>query len=340
MPYHSNWKIIIQFPSEEHIMFNKLYPVIFILLLCTPLFSVNKSESNQHWRQIQSIPFFIFFQGENTNNAEKVLKTLSDSHLRLANEIGVTLSDTTSVYICPDEKTFTQFVGDNFPDWSVGVAAPSKNLIVIKSPNLLPNHADNSLIAVHELSHILLYKAVNQNHVPRWFNEGLAVYYSGEKAFASSSLISKALITKSIIDLKDIDKVLSFLNNKAQLAYQESYLAILYLFEQFGKDQVKQIIFLMGEGKSLDQAFKETIGMDVFDFEYEWFQHIQKKYRWHFLIDFDSYLWVLILLLFLIGFVLIRRRNKRTIQKWENDDSDWHDEWTVTQSPWDANETD
>ena len=156
--------------------------------------------------------------------------------------IGASAYDLVSVYITPTEDIYQQFVGKNFPDWSEGIASPSKNLVVLKSPDIMSEHADIGKIAIHELVHILLNKAVHGNPIPRWFNEGLAVYYSGEKAFASGSLISKALITKSIIDLTEIDDVLVFYQGKAQLAYQESYLAVLYLFEQFGKDKVKEII--------------------------------------------------------------------------------------------------
>ena len=71
------------------------------------------------------------------------------------------------------------------------------------------------------------------NPIPRWFDEGLAVYYSGERGLASSSLISKALLSNSIIPLEEIDEVLTFHKEKAQLAYQESFTAITFLIEEF-----------------------------------------------------------------------------------------------------------
>jgi len=323
-----------------YVMYKKINTVIFLLLFCAPLFSANYSKLNQNWRQLSRPPFVIYFQGKNQKNAEQVMNTVLSSCSKLSGELGAKLDDSTTVFICPSEEIFSQFVGKNFPDWSAGVAAPYKNVIILKSPNLLPDHADNTKIVIHELTHIILHKAVNQHPIPRWFDEGMAVYYSGEKAFASGSLISKALITKSIIDLKDIDEVLNFYRDKAQLAYQESYLAVLYLFEQFGKEKVKQIISFMGKGKSLDQAFLETIGMDVVDFEYEWHQHIKKKYRWRFLMDFDSYLWILILALFIFVFIMIRRRNKLTIQQWDQEDNTWQGRDDFSSSPWDTDDSD
>jgi len=321
---------------------NKLkLPKVFwgILFFLFFFFSNQLHSYNSEWHQLSSPPFIIYYQETNQRNlshANYVLNSLISSFPQLTMNIGASAYDLVSVYITPTEDIYQQFVGKNFPDWSEGIASPSKNLVVLKSPDIMSEHADIGKIAIHELVHILLNKAVHGNPIPRWFNEGLAVYYSGEKAFASGSLISKALITKSIIDLTEIDDVLVFYQGKAQLAYQESYLAVLYLFEQFGKDKVKEIISELGKGVPIDQALLNIIEMDMLDFEYEWNQHIKKKYRYRFLVDFDTYLWILILALFLLGFVLMRLRNRQTIKRWENEDNDW----TVSRSPWDPDETD
>ena len=301
--------------------------IFSILLFLSIFFSKQLYSFNSNWQQLSNPPFKIYYQGTNRKNASdvnQVLNSLLASLPRLKEDIGANTNNPIIVYIAPTEDIYRQFVGENFPDWSEGVASPSKNLVILKSPNIMPDHAEIGKIAIHELTHILLNKAVHGNPIPRWFNEGLAVYYSGEKAFASGSLISKALITKSIIDLNDIDDVLVFNRDKAQLAYQESYLAVVYLFEQFGKDKVKEIISELGKGHTIDQALLNVIEMDLCDFENEWNQYIKKKYRWRFLVDFDNYLWIMMLALFLLGFLLMRLRNRRTIKRWEEEDNDWH----------------
>lgn len=324
--------------GSEMKFYNKI--ILLFLLFNNSAFSLTSAAIDHNWQKIAHHPFVIYYGENDSKKHQLVLKTLHKSYQKLSQEIGGELQDSIAVFICPSEKVYRQFVGENFPNWSEGVASPSNNVIILKSPNLLPDHAVISKIAIHELTHIILHKAVNGHPIPRWFNEGMAVYYSGEKSFASGSLISKALITKSIIDLKDINEVLNFHSDKAQLAYQESYLAILYLFEQFGKEKVKQIISLMGKGKNLDLAFLEAIGMDTVDFEYDWYHYIKKQYRWRFLIDFDTYLWIFILALFLVGFMIIRRRNRLTIQRWENDENSWSGDNTFTSSQWNTDDTD
>ena len=120
--------------------------------------------------------------------------------------------------------------------------------------------------------------------------------------------------------MSDIDDVLNYHRDKAQLAYQESYLAVDFLINEYGTESVTKILAKVASGINLNQAFLDVIHLDLWDFEDQWFKHIQHKYRWHFLVEFDSYLWVLILALFTIGFILMRRRNRQTLQRWEEED--------------------
>jgi hypothetical protein len=177
-------------------------------------------------------------------------------------------------------------------------------------------------IAIHELTHILLNQAVRGQPIPRWLNEGIAVYFSREKAFASNSLVSKALLTNSIIPLHEIDNVLSFHAEKAQLAYQESYLAVRFLFEHFGDEKVKSILQQLSNGSGIQNAMYYSIGLSFNQFEQLWLEKISKSHRWQFLMDFDNYLWIFVLLIFLIGVFVVRKRNQAKIKQWEEDDFD------------------
>ncbi len=294
--------------------------VISILIIISFFLSSISLATDSQWQKITRSIFVVYFQVNDLQNSEKILNSLQSSYLRLSQEIGVELVDSVVVFITPSKEVFQKMVGENIPQWSDGIAAPIHNTIILKSPRWIPSETDNKAIATHELTHIILARAVKGNPIPRWFNEGLAVYYSGEKGYASSTLVSKALLTDSIIPLNDIDEVLQFHVDKAQLAYQESYLAIDYLMNQYGSDSVKKIIQKLGDGLNLNQALLRVIDLDLWEFEDEWLDYIKRKYRWHFMIEFDNYLWVLILALFIIGFIIMRRRNKKTIQRWQMED--------------------
>ena len=292
------------------------------LFIYLPFNSFSYPLQKQDWHVKTEPPFSVYFQEEGNSSANFILKTLLKAHQKLSSEFQIQLNDSITVFLAPSQKIFQQVVGQSIPKWSNGVASPYTNVIVLKAPSWMPPETDNRAIVVHELTHLFVNKATKGQPIPRWLNEGLAVYYSGEKAFASGSLISKALITKSLIELSDIDDVLEFHRGKAQLAYQQSYLAVVFLIDQYEMPVVKEILFQISQGKNSNEAFLEVIGIDLWDFEDEWIEYVQKKYRWNFLIDFDTYFWIFLVLLFILIFLFIKRRNRKTVQRWEYEESE------------------
>ena len=322
MLWRNQFENIFELLNKEN-YYNSLMIIRRTLHICivfSLFFSPFSHASDDQWHRLSDTNFIIYYQFNDSQNSEKIFKILKTSYYKLSQEIGVEVTDTIAVIIAPSKNDYQQMLGKNIPKWSDGVASPSKNSIVLKSASWTPPETDHSAIAVHELIHILLDRAVKGNPIPRWFDEGIAVYYSGEKRYASSSRISKALLTKSLIELKDIDNVLNFQADKAQLAYQESYLAVDYLFKQYGKDAVKKIIQHLGNGRDLNQAFLAVIDLDLWEFEGEWLDNIKQKYRWYFLVELDDYLWVIMLVLLVAGFFMMRIRNRRTIQRWQDED--------------------
>jgi len=299
---------------------------IFFLLAMVTLFPTTGSAqiNSFHWEKIDHSPFIIHYLEGDHYSAGLVKNRLDFAYPRLQDEFQYQLTQPVYLYLCNSFDSYRQVVGKNVPLWSAGLAYPNRNLIILKTVASENNYLNT---AVHELTHIITHKMTKGNKLPRWLDEGLAVYFSNEKEFASSSLISKALISNSIIPLSDIDHVLSFNPAQAQLAYQESYVAVIYLHKKYGKNSVRAILNRIGQGDSIDKAFIHSIGMDSWDFELLWYNYIQKKYKWHFLVDFEFYLWIFILLLFIFGFILIRYRNKKKIREWEEEDYLYDDYW-------------
>ena len=295
-------------------IFSKISPaVLSFTLLITPCFS-----QSFDWEKISSDKFSVFYLDNDYNNAKNILNTLTEAYPLLRKAIGSELAFSINIFLSNSENVYKNIVGKNFPDWSSGAALPAHRVMVLKSHEV---NQDIHKIAIHELTHLLIDQATHSKPIPRWLNEGLAVYFSGEKNFASTSLISKALMTQSIIDLSDIDYVLTFHKSKAQLAYQESYLAVKYLIETYGLESVRNIIKQIALTNDYDAAFTSAIGMDMYNFEYEWFQYVQDNYRWHFLADFEIYLWMSMPLLFIVIFIIIRIRNRKTLKRWESEDA-------------------
>jgi len=270
------------------------------------------------WERISSPKFKIYYHPRDAKNAHKVLEALERAYPSLTSVIGYDLRGPVDIYLCGSQREFDRLTGWGLPRWSEGVARPKLGLIFLKSPRFSRAHLQKA--AVHELCHVLLGRATKGHYIPRWFDEGLAVYLSGQAGFGSGLLIARALRGNSIIWLSAIDSVLTFEEDKARLAYLESASTISYILEKFGQETLVSIIHELKKGKDMNQALKDVLGLDLYDFEVDWYFYLKDKYKWNFLIDIDFYFWIILPLLVVFAIIAIRVRNRRILKKWEEEE--------------------
>jgi len=198
------------------------------------------------------------------------------------------------------------------------VAITSQNRVVLKSPKYSGTQVDLAKAAVHEFVHILLAKDVGR--VPLWLNEGLAVMLSGEGYFEDMSL-SKAAIAGKFIPFSQLEEVLKFDQQKAQLAYQQSLAGVQYLVGEFGWQRVSRLLLGIKAGTPYDRAFFEATGLWPDEFENEWLKNKGGMYKFYFLRDFSNVLWYTIVpILFLSAVVIAYFRHRRIKRRWKEEE--------------------
>jgi hypothetical protein len=274
----------------------------------------------QDWLTLDSERVKIYYTAANRSLAAALPAMFENEYADLSAKLGLQLDIPVQVLLAPTPEKFNELTGHLIPDWGEGVADAARGLIILKT--LSPSSRDRLRKLVrHELTHILIGRGVAQPEtLPRWFHEGLAIYFSYDEEFAGGAAISKALISNSVVPLNEIEDVLKFQTEKARLAYEESFSAVLYLEEEFGFAGIAAILAELKAGKAFDDAFEEYTGLSAAEFELNWLRFVEQKYRWRFLLDFETYLWILILLLFVLVFFGIKWRNRRTLKRWEDEE--------------------
>ena len=275
---------------------------------------------NDSWRHLSNEYFEIRFTSGDSIYAVNARAILHSAYDEIATDLKVTTNIDISVIICPSRQVFKQLTMGRLPKWVEGVANVRSHSMIIKSPNWDKSMSDFSGTLVHELTHLLFHHAVGYRRIPRWIDEGLAIFYSREEQWASATQISKALLTNSIIPLDQIDEVLTFHREKAKLAYQESYTAVQYLLATYDIDAIQIIIKGIRQGWSWDRTFQQATGSTLLEFEKEWRKYIEKEYRWYWLVEIDTFIWFIVVALFIIGFIVVRMKNRRTLEKWEEEE--------------------
>jgi len=114
-------------------------------------------------------------------------------------------------------------IGAPPPDYATGVAYSHRGLILLTmSAPQTWEPPDLEVVLVHELSHVALYRAVLGNHVPRWFNEGVAIQQSEVRLLPRMESLLRAAAQRSMLRLSELDKHFPNRPHEVNIAYAQS----------------------------------------------------------------------------------------------------------------------
>jgi len=283
-------------------------PICVLAFLLLSLLSLSRAASASPRFEIHA---------HDQNIASQVETILESSYRRISEFLEDSLSSAVTVHVTDSEEEFVALVGRTFPEWGVACAIPRRNMIILKSPTRFKYYRPFSQVVTHELAHIFLGELSGEGRVPRWLDEGFAMYHSQEWRIGQDLAVARAVLTGSILPLSQIESVNAFKESKAQLAYTESFLAVSYLYGEFGEGTVKELVEHLSRGISIDLAFMRTIGSNYLAFQMEFEKYVQTKYNWVSFLGDTFLLWIGLAFLIVLLYLIKRRRSARTVKKWE-----------------------
>lgn len=239
---------------------------------------------------------------------------------RLTQMLGPFDIDSLKVYITTSPKHFDSLTGESMPDWGAGAAIPYMHRIVIKSPLIIPGDKSLGELLAHEYTHIVLDGIVGHRSLPRWMNEGLAMYVSAEWGWADNLSIGTAVTLGTVIPLADIERLNTFDQDKAGLAYSESYLAVKHFLEVYGESSLRIFLQNIREGNSFEKAFMQAIGASQEAFEIEFRRYLSGRYNLIAVIFDSNIIWFLLGLVVIVGYILKRMGRHKRIKEMDHYD--------------------
>ncbi len=208
------------------------------------------------------------------------------------------------------------------PSWAGGVAYPSKNTIIVKDPLYFGRGVPVEILSAHELTHLLLHKAKGENYLPRWLEEGICIYLSGESRVGSKANLGRAAAADRLMGLPRVDRVLAFSSQQADLAYSESESATRYFIDRFEWRAMRDLLKYVKTGKEFEEAFYLATGLGYEDFQIEWMDYARDRYRWVFLLEIESLIWMAIVVLFIAAMIAVFIRRRIQMRKWQDEEDE------------------
>jgi hypothetical protein len=299
----------------------KLFWIVVALIPTLTPFASVASEG----RTIATSHFVFYFHEKEQGLAGSLAAQAERMRGEIVEDLGLDFNEVTTVYLAHSLRDYVEIQPRGWvPTWSAAVAYPSLNLIIMKSPGVIKgSHIDLAKVFKHELTHIAVGMAFRgREEVPRWLDEGLAMYESREWSFSRVSTMTKAVLTDSLIPLSEITSSFPVEAARAELAYSQSFYLISFLVSKFGREDFHRFIREYTRGGDLRKVLLKVYGIGWDDFEEEWKGYLRLRFSWIPILTSTTTLWFLITLVFILGYARKKRAQRMLYEQWEQEDDD------------------
>jgi hypothetical protein len=294
----------------------------FLILVFTLFIgSVSAQSGNDEWLRFDQEPVVVRYHKKDVKNAATVMKVIQEELPRIAGDLRLDTVKGFTVIIASSEQEFHSITGGEIPEWGIGAADPLQGVLFIKSPRFSHRQADLKKVVIHELSHVLLGMVLGDGVSDRWFDEGFALYESGELGLERTVNLARSLFTGEFLNLDQIEYVMSFRHERASLAYQESRSAVDYFIKLYGKDAFADIAWMLNDGKKMEEAFYQALGVDLGDFENQWIQTLRRRYFLYPFLQFPYILSGAFLALFIAAIIVTKVRTYKKKALWDQEEN-------------------
>jgi hypothetical protein len=201
--------------------------------------------------------------------ARELMDTCEEGLARLTQDIGTYPEKPIKIYVYESTNhlkgamVFSQ-------EWTGGVAFTDFGIIAISIP---PSQLDwGKRALVHELTHLVVHQATFSPYgqLPLWLDEGLATGSEGELDSDLRSSLNTAILEGTLISVRSLCSPFSAYTDKARLSYAESYSLVEYLLDNYGQDKMLDLLTILKQGSTYDEALTEVYGFDINGLDAAW----------------------------------------------------------------------
>ena len=119
----------------------------------------------------------------------------------------------------------------------------------------------------HEYGHVLVNQ-LSRGRAPVWLNEGVAIWCEEERDGDREDWAYRTLAGQVLFPLRELEGSFTRLPpERVHVAYAQSYLAVRALVDRSGGRSMRELLAALGEGKSLDEAFRDVYSRNLAGFE-------------------------------------------------------------------------
>lgn len=220
------------------------------------------------------------------------------------------------IHLVNDHAGMVRHIGPKTPEWAVAVVRDDD--VMAFRLDRVGRSRENSieLVLRHEVVHQVL-NHLGRGKLPRWFEEGLCVYFAGVPFIRSDYSVERLAAGGGLPALEEAER--GFHSDKATAArsYKVAHSAVSYFVDRFTRGQLRGLLQRVGRGEAFSVAFVAATQVPLAVFESEWRAAVTPSMPFFLFVMLEN-LEVTLLsfaaLLVVAGYIRVRLRREKAMQ--------------------------
>jgi len=252
------------------------------------------------------------------NFAQKIIREFASDIEKFQRKIGLYPDIPVKIYIAEDQKDYLSIINKNMKimEFSQGFYSSKTNTIYIRNPQKIRGFIKIRKLVLHEYIHLFInYYWKNP---PLWFHEGMAVYFSDDLSYDRELNFIKNYILGNSLCLEEMK--FRYPKNRIEWEsfYAKSALAVKYLFAK-----KRQEFYTLWDNalpsRDFDKIFLQSFYFTTKDFSNFFEEYSKTHFRAGILLASTGIIWGILPLIFIIGVIRRKIRERRIKKVWEKD---------------------
>jgi len=239
---------------------------------------VQFDDNRYSWKKINDGLINIFWYNGDTAFANEIMSAAKQALEKLAQNTGAQIKNSIKIYVYASTQDLLGALMYPY-EWTGAVTYAQYGTIAI---GLEPSNLDwGKSATAHELTHLAIHQVTMNpyNDLPRWLDEGLAVYNEGTIDVSFSTAVYNAVKSGTLISVRSLDSPFSADSKLASLSYGESFSIVDFLISHYGEDKMLKLLTVFSQGSTYDNALTTVYGFDITGLDTAWHKYVQEQYN-------------------------------------------------------------
>ncbi len=252
--------------------------------LTTPKQTFRVEDASKAWKKLSNEQLALYWYSGDDKFGQALFDRGVEAMRFLQQDTGVTVDTQIQIFIYGNRTDFRNALSVGAQEWTGGQAFPDYGIILI---HVAPSDLDwGKGATVHELTHQVIHQKIRSPlgdlSMPRWMDEGLAMYYEtypGTLDAQFNTPLKRAIQNDTVVALRTLSGNFPADSAAANLAYAQSYAVVDFIYRKYGKDKMAQMLQEFKKGGNYDDILKKVIGVDTDGLDNAWRQDVGLKPR-------------------------------------------------------------